>query len=150
MMLKDSLRAFFGKNNIPEDDEVYFDYSATLRIAGNIGNIDEITRLLELNPTYSHKIGERHGPRSKPFPHDMWEYSPNIPKEQPLHEHINALWSAVKNKKNELLSFKEKYSVDIFLGYRSNSDMAGIEIPYESLEIFYELKIPFGISIIIT
>jgi hypothetical protein len=39
--------------------------------------------------------------------------------------------------------------VDVFLGYRSNCDHAGVEVPHESLEMFIELRIPFGVSIII-
>jgi hypothetical protein len=40
--------------------------------------------------------------------------------------------------------------VDVFLGYRSNCDTAGIEVPHTSLEMFSELQIPFGLSIIVT
>ena len=58
-------------------------------------------------------------------------------------------WNIIKDKKNKLLELKEKYTVDVFLGYRSNCDHAGIEIPYTCLEMFTELKIPFAISIIV-
>lgn len=40
--------------------------------------------------------------------------------------------------------------MDVFLGYRTNCDTAGIEVPHTSLEMFSELKIPSGISIIVT
>jgi hypothetical protein len=37
----------------------------------------------------------------------------------------------------------------VFLGYRSDCDTAGVEVPYTSLEIFIELEVPFGLSIIV-
>ncbi len=39
--------------------------------------------------------------------------------------------------------------VDVFLGYRSNVDYAGVEVPYTCLEMFTELEIPFGLSIVV-
>jgi hypothetical protein len=39
--------------------------------------------------------------------------------------------------------------VDVFLTYSSNVDTAGIEVPHTSLEMFTELEVPFGISIIV-
>ncbi len=52
--------------------------------------------------------------------------------------------------KEYLRSLKNVASVDVFLGYGSNVDTAGVEIPYTSLEMFIELEIPFGLSIVIT
>jgi len=49
-----------------------------------------------------------------------------------------------------LLELKKSLTVDVFLGYRSSCDHAGIEVPHTSLEMFTELEIPFGVSIIIT
>ncbi|MEO8904126.1 MAG: hypothetical protein ABI488_17425 [Polyangiaceae bacterium] len=40
-------------------------------------------------------------------------------------------------------------TVDVFLGYRSNVDTAGVEIPYSSLDMFVRLEIPLGLSIIV-
>ena len=45
--------------------------------------------------------------------------------------------------------FKKNLTVDVFLGYQSNCDHAGVEVPYQSLEIFRELRVPFGLSIIV-
>ena len=130
-------------------EEHYFNYSATLRIFGKIENLNEISNLLDLEPTYSHNIGDKRTENSEPRDFAMWMYKPDIPREEPLENHINALWNTIKNSKNKLLELKEKYTVDVFLGYRSYCDNAGIEIPYTCLEMFTELKIPFGISIII-
>jgi hypothetical protein len=150
MKIFKGLRYFFKENNIPEDDELYFVYSSTLRISGAINNFNEISEILELAPTYFHRKGEKRTEKSQPYQYDTWQYSPNIPEKKPLEEHINVLWDSLKHKKAEILKLKEKYKIDIFNGYRSNCDTAGFEVPYSCLEMFIELKISFGISVIIT
>ena len=80
----------------------------------------------------------------------MWSYSPPVDESEPLHEHIDALWLKLKPHKRYLLALKKSLTIDVFLGYRSNCDTAGIEVPHTSLEMFSELKIPLGISVIIT
>jgi hypothetical protein len=132
-----------------ENEELYFSYSSTLRISGNIDNLNEISDILELKPTYFHRKGEKPAKISRPFENDMWMFSPDIAEEKPLEEHINALWNLIKNKKTDIIKLKEKYKIDIFNGYRSNCDNAGFEVPYNCLEMFIELKIPFGVSVII-
>jgi hypothetical protein len=143
-----TLRGFLAGDE--PDDEDYFAYSAALRIFGQIADLDEITRNMELSPTRAHRAGERRGERSPPFEQDMWHYQPPVPEEEPLEKHIDALWTAIRDKKLYLLGLKETLSVDVFLGYRSNHDHAGVEVPYTCLEMFTELKIPFGLSIIVT
>ncbi len=142
-----TLRGFLSGKEEPAED--YFRYSATLRISGEKLNFDEINRALNLSPTYIHRKGGRPGPRSPQFKTDLWAYKSSISEERPLKEHIDSLWSDIKHAKEYLLSIKSKANVDVFVGYRSNNDMAGIEIPYTSLEMYTELQIPFGISIIV-
>jgi hypothetical protein len=131
------------------DEEEYFAYSATLRIFGEITDLAEISSRLGLQPTDTHRKGEKKGPRSPGFRHDMWAYSPPLDKSEPLENHIDALWKTLKPHKQYLIGLKKSVTVDVFLGYRSNCDHAGIEVPHKSLEMFTELEIPFGISIII-
>jgi hypothetical protein len=80
----------------------------------------------------------------------MWRYTPPVKESEPLHVHIDALWNTFKGKKEYILRLKHDLTVDVFLGYRSNCDHAGVEVPYQSLEIFRELQVPFGLSIIVT
>ena len=68
---------------------------------------------------------------------------------EPLHVHIDSLWNAFREHKEYLLELKKDLTVDVFLGYRSNCDHAGVEVPHQSLEMFTELQIPFGLSIIV-
>ncbi len=131
------------------DEETYFAYSASLRIFGDIPNLDDIGTRLEVVATQTHRKGDKPGARSPGFAHDMWSYSPPLDESEPLARHIDALWSKLKPHKQYLRELKQHLSVDVFLGYRSNCDHAGIEVPHRSLEMFTELEIPFGVSIII-
>jgi hypothetical protein len=131
------------------DEENYFSYSASLRIFGNIGDLNDITNNLGCEPTSFYCKGDRKGPDSPPFKHDMWSYTAPIDEKEPFERHIDGLWRKLKPHKAYLLLLKKSLSVDVFLGYRTNCETAGIMVPYKSLEMFNALKIPFGISIIV-
>lgn len=131
------------------NEETYSAYTASLRIFGNISDLDEITKRLELEPTSIHRQGERRGDLSLPYKEDKWAFQPDTPEEAPLEEHINALWACLKPHQDYLLELKQALHVDIFLGYRSNCDHGGIQIPHACLEMFTALQIPFSLSIII-
>jgi hypothetical protein len=131
------------------DEESKFRYSASLRIFGEKLDFDDITTHLGIPPTRTHRKGERKGERSPEYKHDLWSYSPSVERERPLHEHIDTLWADIKHAKDYLLSLKKFATVNVFLTYSSNVDMAGVEVPYTSLEMFKELEIPFGLSIVV-
>ena len=149
--MKDAFRTLRGfLHGFEPDEEAYFAYSATIRIFGDIPDLDAISSCLDLHPTNTHRKGDKPGPRSPGFAHDMWSYRSSLDEAEPLEKHIDSLWSQLKPHKEDLLKLKRHLTVDVFLGYRSNIDHAGIEIPHTSLEMFIELEIPFGMSIIIT
>ena len=125
-----------------EGEEYFFSYSASLRIAGDGLDLGSVSAALRLQPTHSHNKGE-------PYKHDMWHYSPPVDKSEPLEKHIDALWRVMKPHKQYLLQLKKSFTVDVFLGYRSNCETAGFEVPHTSLEMFIELQIPFGVSVIV-
>jgi hypothetical protein len=146
----------FGKQGDGSDaeehdgEEVYFAYSASLRIFGDVPDLDELTQRLGVAPTHAHRKGDlRGGPTSPLYKHDMWMYTAPVQRTEPLHVHIDALWNTFKGHKQYLLLLKHDLTVDVFLGYRSNCDSAGVKVPYQSLEIFRELQVPFGLSIIV-
>jgi len=132
------------------DEKLYFACSASLRIFGNILNLDEITQRLGVVPSDAHRQGDRGwGPKLPPFKHDMWSYTVPVKETEPLHVHIDTLWNTFRERKEYLLELKQYLTVDVFLGYRSNCDHAGVEVPHQSLEMFRELQVPFGLSIIV-
>jgi hypothetical protein len=135
-----------------EDEEPYFAFSATLRIAGEGLDLSEISRSMGLVPTHTHKKGElagrgRSGDR---YSQDAWHYSAELPEEAPLDAHLQTLWADVAPARDFLLALKTKHKVDVFCGYRTNHGSAGFEVEAKSLAIFTALDIPFGVSIIVT
>ena len=142
-----TLRGFIdGHEN---DESSYFAYSACLRIFAEALDLDAITHEMGIVPTATHRKGDRKGPRSPEYRHDMWTLDSRLPEESPLAAHIDSLWSAIQKPEDYLRGLKTLATVDVFLGYRSNIDNAGLEIPYRSLEMFRCLEIPLGISIIV-
>jgi hypothetical protein len=131
-----------------DTEPLYFRYDACLRIFGECLNMEEISDALKLHPTQTHRKGDRRG-KMRPYEQDMWLFQPTMEESVPLHKHIDALWLALKPHKRYLLELKKSFAVDVFLGYRSNCDHAGVEVPHSSLEMFVELEIPFGLSIIV-
>ncbi len=132
---------------VHKDVPVFRRFRASLRISGDGLDMDEISRTLGLVPTHTHRKGEPHGHgfRSQ----SIWICEPAIDSTRPLDEHIMALWDAVRPHIPYLRELKKKFHVDIFCGYRSNSDNAGFEVDYRCLGLFAELEIPFGVSVII-
>ena len=128
-----------------EDSEL--SYRASLRISGKSLNIDEVTARLGLEPTHCHRRGERRGPRSPEYKDDMWMYTAPVREEEPLRAHLRALWEAILFHKDYLKEMKKDFTVDVFCGFRTNCQVAGLEIDYRSLEIFSALEIPLGLSI---
>jgi len=131
------------------DEPDYFAYGATLRIFGDALDFDQISRTLGVNATRSHRKGDRKRDGALGFGHDMWAYQPSVPEDRPLAEHIESLWSQIRPAEAYLRDLKRVATVDVFLGYRSNIDHAGFEVPHTALEMFVRLEIPLGVSIII-
>jgi hypothetical protein len=129
-------------------ENYYFAYSASLRVFGSIPDFHAISAALHLQPTHTHRKGERG--RVREYDSDMWSYDAPVSESEPLHKHIDALWAKLKPHKGYLLELKNSLTVDVFLGYRSDCDHAGVEVPHTSLEMFWELALPFGLSIIVT
>ncbi|PPC76137.1 hypothetical protein C4K68_17270 [Pokkaliibacter plantistimulans] len=133
------------------EEELYFNYSATLRIFSESGvDFEEIENKLGVQPTRKHRKGDRRGPKSPPYKHDMWSLDSGLHEEEKLEEHLFALWEILKPHKEYLLSLKETVEVDVFCGYRSSSHIAGVDVSYRALELFKELEIDFSLSIITT
>ena len=131
-------------------EEPYFAFSATLRIHGEIGDLEEISRTLGVAPTHTHRGGELALPkRSATWKDDAWHFRAPLDESRPLEEHITALWSQLRPHMAYLKSLKNRLKVDVFCGYRSNSPTAGFQVGHECLGLFMELGVPFGVSVIL-
>jgi hypothetical protein len=142
-----TLRGFL--NGEEPDEENYFHFCAVLRIYGDGVPFEEITRTLGVEPTHLHRKGEQRRPSSPAWRDDTWQFQPPVAEHEPLEHHIDALWAVLRPHVDDLKSLKQQFKVDIFMGYRSNCDTAGFEVPHQSLEMFRALEVPFGISVIV-
>ncbi len=130
--------------------ELYFHFSATLRIFGVIDDLDAITSELGVTPTETHRRSDKRRPTSvHSYEHDMWSFSAPVPEDRPLRVHLEALWRVVRPHVAYLKGLKERMTVDVFCGYRSNCGTAGFEVDHQALILFNELEVPFGVSVII-
>jgi hypothetical protein len=142
-----TLRGFLNGEE-PEETN-YYRFSATLRIHGDGIPFEEISRRLGVKPTYLHRKGERRGSRSPAYCDDAWHFTPALPDTEPLERHIEALWRVARPVVDYIKSLKQRFTVDVFCGYRSNCDTAGFEVSHKCLELFIALEVPFGVSVIV-
>ena len=129
-------------------DKYYFNYNASLRIFGENLDFQKFSDILNLKPSHAHKKGEKYS-GNKSHEIDMWIYESSLNKNESIDKHIDYLWNNLYDKVDILNSLKQNYRVDIFLGFRTNCETAGLKIPYQSLKLFNALQIPFEISIIV-
>lgn len=136
--------------NADTDPSLYFCFSATLRIFGKDLDLDAISAVLGLEPTAVIRQGDVRRPASRGL-HDRngWLLSSPLGELQPLDEHIEWLYEKLHPHFDYLKGLKEHAMVDIFCGYRSNSDTAGFVVAHRSLRLFVELEVPFGVSVIV-
>ncbi len=131
-------------------DNVYREFSASLRIFGEALDLNAISACLGLAPTHSHRRGDRRTANAMPSEQDAWVFEVPVASERPLEEHLFELWRLLKPHAAFLKSLKTTCAVDVFCGYQSNSDTAGFSVAPSALTIFTELDVPFGVSVIIT
>ena len=97
------------------EEDLYFCFTASLRIFGDIEDMDQITNIVGVQPTKSHRKGEKRTGRSKPYTQDMWCYEPKIDEKENLSKHLNALWAAIGQNAQKIKELKKQYNVDITL-----------------------------------
>jgi hypothetical protein len=132
-----------------EEGEVpYFAFSAGLRIYGEGLDLNEITQAMGLAPTRAHRKGDR-GSGGAIRRHDAWHYTVALPEDASFDVHLQALWTDVSPARDFLRSIKNKHTIDVFCGYRSNCPTAGFVLQPQSLAIFTALEIPFHVSVVI-
>ena len=130
------------------EPEYFFRFSATLRIFGDIEDLDAITADLGVTPTHAHRRGDKPLPTSlRVYEHDMWSYSAPVPRDRPLEAHLEALWRVVRPHAAYLRGLKERLSVDVYCSYHTNCSTGGFEVDHRALTIFQELEVPFGVSV---
>jgi hypothetical protein len=131
------------------DEALYFCFSASLRIFGKNLPFEVIAEHLRVAPTHQHRAGQRRSESAPEYTNDGWLYQSPLPEAEALQHHIQAIWSVVRPNIPYLKELKQRYEVDVFCGYRTNCDHAGLEVPHDSLEIFSALEVPFSVSVVV-
>jgi hypothetical protein len=139
-------------DNITDEEEypIYFAYSATLRIHGKNLDLDGITRAIGIQPTHTHRCGDQIEWLDTTYEDDAWHLESGLDDSAHLSDHLRILWSQIQPSTEYLRELKNRYSVSVFCGYRSNCDNAGLDLPHDAVKIFTELEVPFSLSVIIT
>lgn len=78
----------FKGNRKESEEEIFFHYSAKLRIMGENIDVDEISNSLNLNPTHFYKKGEKISTSGPACTEDRWFYDCPIDKSCDLYHHI--------------------------------------------------------------
>ena len=126
-------------------------HSAALRIMDAAHLHTEIERKTGLSPSESHVSGEPIHPRSKrKWSGDLWCLESPLDEEEKLTSHLVWLLGKLSPHSGYLRSLMEAgIRMDIFCGYRSNSDTAGFSVEPSALRLFHELPVPMEVSVII-
>lgn len=136
-------------SDLADFDDIEIRVSATLRIFGNIDNPSEITNALKLKPTHVHRKGDVRSPRAAPYEQDMWSLDAPLPREEPLEKHLLWLKDKLTPHKDYIRKMSQFYTVNVFCGYRTDSDQGGFDLSPDVLSMFTDLGIPMCVSIII-
>src|SRR5437773_6240323 len=107
--------------------------SATLRIFGIIKDIAEIGRTLNLDPTHVHRKGDVRSTGAKAYEHDMWSLTAPLPREEPLEKHLLWLKERLTPHRGYIRNLADSCTVDIFCGYRTDSDQGGFDLSPDAL-----------------
>ena len=135
------------------EKEPVFRFSASLRImeAGHLH--DEISRKTGIAPTQSHQAGDLAFPGTKITKvrkQSLWCLSSPLDRSLELTAHLEWLWEKISLYADYFRSLVEGgIRMDVFCGYRANSDTAGFSIKPRALRIVHELQIPLEVSVII-
>lgn len=142
--------AGFVEGQEAEDQQPRCHHYAILRIFSEEGlDFEQLSKHLGVAPTKSRRRGERPGPRSPASEGDVWMYQPSLAAAEPLHRHIEELWSVLRPHGDFLRQMKNQAAVRVLLGYSSNIDHAGVVVPARHLELFVALDIDFELSIVV-
>ena len=134
-----------------EMSDIWCKVNATLRIFGAGRYHEDIAKVTGLSPTHSHLKGESTRLKGERAKSDLWNYRSPLGSESKLDAHLMFIQGKVGPHKDffhKLL--REGATIDIFCGYRSNSDQGGFSLETGSLQVLADLRVRLEFSIIIT
>jgi hypothetical protein len=128
----------------------YYAHSAALRVMDAPGLHDEITRKTGIEPSHSHKKGEVRTPKGT-WENSIWMLESPLGWKEEMSAHLNWLWQQVAPHVAYLKDLKASgVKLDVFCGFRTDTDTGGFSIQPGALAIITELEIPIEVSVIVT
>lgn len=140
-----------GIEMLAKETEIYFRFSASLRVMDAPECHAEIGEATGLKPSHIHLKGaianEKSGRR---WPNDIWLLASPLAETAELTEHLNWLWQQVQPHQDYFrLLVESGVKMDILCGYRSNCDHCGFGVDPNAVEIAQKLGIRLEFSVII-
>ena len=124
-------------------------YSATLRIFGNIRDMKVLSTRLGMEATQIHRKGDPVEGATETYPMDSWEITAPVTRDRPLEDHLAWLKARLIPRGSVLRDIKTALSVDVFCQYRSNHSLGGFSLPPEALQWLTELGIGLEVAVIV-
>jgi hypothetical protein len=123
--------------------------SCNFRVFGDIGDPDRISALLGVEPTYTHRKGERRSKFTEPYSNDMWRYEISGDDEETLGDLLRQIHGVFLAKAEQIKSLvaDEGLKVDVFCSYLFLPNQGGFDFSPQALELFTRAGIELCISI---
>ena len=123
--------------------------TASLIVKGPELDIDGISRQLGMMPSHTHRIGDRvlKIASDRRYEQDMWSFKSDLPRSEPIDDHIRWLVTRLNQHSSFLKSLKEKAEVYIVCSFIIRDWEFDFSISSESLHMLTDLGVDLDFSI---
>lgn len=121
--------------------------SASIRIFGVDLDLDGISNQLGIQPSESHRKGDR-SLTARSYSEDMWRIDSPYPKTVPLEVHLSWLRQALLPRYDFIRQLREKYEISSYCGISVDGTRCRLRISPDALKIFVELGITMDLTVI--
>jgi len=123
------------------------EFSASLRIFGSNLDFDLISHRLEIQPTETHRAGDR-GASSREYEEDFWCLESPLSRLKPLNDHVLWLRGMLQNRRAFLNTVKENANVRSFCSVNTDGAHCSFDLTVDALRFFSELELNIELSTI--
>ena len=121
--------------------------SVAFIIAGRVLNLQQITEMLKVQPTHTHRVGDP-DMLGRPLQHDMWRLESGLSAAESLSEHLEALRAQLVPAYDYLKSLKATTEMYVYCGLNCDSDQCGFSLTPGAVRIASELDIDLEITVL--
>jgi hypothetical protein len=119
-----------------------------LWIGGDMLRPEEISTLLDLQPSQTGLKGEGFGARNVSVRHtSFWLLNSPLSVHAPLTDHLNWLLEVIDPKLDSINSLVRKWKVEIFCGFSSESGQGGVTFDPNLLRRLAQLGVPLVLDL---